>query len=143
MQREDQPGEHRSRHREAAQDEHDEIRGRRVEHDVREMVAEKCVPPEPMLQPERGVQQRIILLRRAQLGPDAPQAAERAQLGHRDVTEVVPERTAVQRRMVGDERRAEDEKKEGDGPFRPPPLRVPGPAKAGHYVLLHQPPTTS
>src|SRR5688572_23712102 len=77
-----------------------------------------------MLDPERGMQQRIVLLRGANLRPDAPESVRRSQLREGDVTEVVPQRPAVNCRPVGGQRRDEDETKQGGGPFGPPPHRL-------------------
>ena len=105
MQREDHSCEQCAGHREPPQDEHNE-RGRHgVQRDVRQMVAEERVSPQPMLEPERGVQQRIVLLRRADLGPDAPQTPKRTQVRRRDVAGVVPQRATVECRKIRDENR--------------------------------------
>ena len=73
MQREDQSREQRPAHLELPQDEHEEDGRRRMQSHAGEVIADERVAPQPMLEPERGMQQRVVLLRCAHLGPDAPQ----------------------------------------------------------------------
>src|SRR5579872_1027187 len=44
---------------------------------IGEVITQNSIAPEAMLDPERRMQQRIILLRGSQLKPDAPQAMKR------------------------------------------------------------------
>ena len=80
-----------------------------VQHDVHEVVAEHGVAPEARLDPERAVQERIVLLRGAEFGPDAAQSVERAERGLRDVRVVVPDVVAEERGPVDGEGQAEEE----------------------------------
>jgi len=50
-------------------------------------------PPHPVFEPENAVQQRVILLVRAEFKPDSQQAVERLQAGFGQVAVIVPERT--------------------------------------------------
>src|SRR5580692_5255736 len=50
-----------------------------------------------MLDPERAVQQRIILLGSAQLEPDAPQSVQRLQPRRSDVGIIIPKQAATKR----------------------------------------------
>ena len=45
-----------------------------VQEDVDEVIAGDGVAPEAVLHPERRVQQRVVLLGRAEVGPDPPEA---------------------------------------------------------------------
>ena len=69
MQGEDGRRQIRPGHRQPAQDQrHQHGRGG-VQQDVHQVIAERGVAPEPVLDPERAVQQRIVLLR----GPESNQ----------------------------------------------------------------------
>jgi len=72
VQREDRRGQPRARHLQAAQGDANEKRRAAVQDDRDEVVAERGVAPEAVLDPERGVGDGIVLLRRAQVEPDAP-----------------------------------------------------------------------
>ena len=74
-----------------------------MQRHVDQVIAEHRIAPQSMLQPEGAVQQRVILLRGAEVEPDAPQTVQRLQVGPRDVHVVVPEQRAVQRGQVGDQ----------------------------------------
>ena len=65
-----------------------------MERRICKVVAKSRVTPEPVLDPKRAVEDRIVLLGRARLEPDPPQPVKRAQqgLGHMGV--VVPEKAA-------------------------------------------------
>ena len=91
MQREEERGEPRSRDGETAQHEEEQKRGGRVQHEVDEMVAERGVAPEAVLEPERGMQERVILLRGSGRGPNQPQSVQRAERGRGHVRVVVPD----------------------------------------------------
>src|SRR5262249_46792212 len=72
--------------------------------------------PQPVLEPKRGMQDRIILLRRADLEPDAAEAGERLQFGPRDVARlIIPDEIAVQRGLINDERDERQREPEPDG----------------------------
>ena len=80
------------------------------------MIAHDCISPEPVLEPKGAVEQRVVLLRGAEFGPDADQALGGAQLGLGHVGVVVPKHPAVQRRPVGcDEDEEQPEEKAGAG----------------------------
>src|SRR3954453_17876170 len=72
------------------------------------MIAEHSVAPQSMLQPERAVQERIVLLRRTQIEPDAPEATPRLQVRAGDVHVVVPDQAAAERGQIHQERRTDD-----------------------------------
>ena len=87
-----------------------------MEQDVDEMVAERGIAPEPVFKPERGVQERVVLLGCAGLSPDADEALEGAKFGARDVAGlVVPDESGTQCGPIGEEGREEDESGEGAG----------------------------
>jgi hypothetical protein len=74
MQREQYRREKRAWNREAAKDHRNEPCRRDVQHDVDEMVAEGRIAPQTMHEPEGGMGDRVVLLCRADVEPDAPQA---------------------------------------------------------------------
>src|SRR5580700_9243222 len=67
------------------------------------MIAENGVAPEPMLDPERGVEDGIILLHRPDFEPDPPQAMPGTQGAGGDVIAVIPKKTTVQAWPVGEQ----------------------------------------
>ena len=71
-----------------------------MQRDVREVVADGVVAPQARLDPERGVEERIVLLGGAELEPDALEAVESAERGARDVRVVVPEKSAPPGRLT-------------------------------------------
>src|ERR1035438_487002 len=71
------------------------------------MVAHRRIAPQEVLKPESAVQNGVILLRRAQVEPDAPQAVKAAQAGRRYVVRVVPNEASMDRRPIGRQRRSE------------------------------------
>src|SRR5579862_2005194 len=73
------------------------------------MVTGYGVAPQSMLEPEGGVEQRIVLLRCADLKPDTGEAGERLQFGRRDVRIVVPKDSAAQRRKIDQEEQEEQQ----------------------------------
>ena len=82
-----------------------EQRHRGVQQHVGRVVAGRRELPQPVLEPERGVDQRVVLRDRARLGPDARQTLARAQRGVLgDVLVVVPDPAGAERRHVGGER---------------------------------------
>ena len=76
MQREDDRRERRARHREPAQDRGEQARRKCVQRDVDKVIAERVVTPEPVKDPERGVRDRVVLLRRSGVEPDPAQSVE-------------------------------------------------------------------
>ena len=84
MEREEQRGEPRAGDGEAEQERCEEAGSGGVKEDVDEMVAERGVAPEAVFEPERGVEERVVLLGCAGLGPDADEAGDRAKFGARD-----------------------------------------------------------
>lgn len=82
------------------------------------MVAEGRVTPEGMLDPEKGVEQRVVLLRRSQPGPDGAQPGKRTQADGGDVVAVVPDKAGLERRPVDDEAGEEEKRAEKPGRFR-------------------------
>ena len=67
------------------------------------MVAHSRVAPQPVLDPERAVEDRIILLRGTELEPDPTEAGGGLQLGLGHVGVVVPEEAAVDRGVIGED----------------------------------------
>ena len=65
------------------------------------MVAENRIPPHAVFEPERCVQQRVILRDRADLEPDSPQAVQRGELRAGHVAIVVPKQCSVEGGQVG------------------------------------------
>jgi len=65
------------------------------------VIADGSVAPESMFQPERAVEQGIVLLRCSHLKPDSPKTVQRAQIGLRDMGAVVPNEAALDRRKIG------------------------------------------
>ena len=116
MEREEQRGEPRAGDGEAEQERCEEAGSGGVKEDVDEMVAERGVAPEEVFEPERGVEERVVLLGCAGLGPDADEAGEGAKFGARDVAGlVVPDESGGKCGKVGEEGRGEDEGDEGAG----------------------------
>src|SRR5579872_992758 len=79
MQGEDKPGQPRSAQSQQSDNRDDETSGEAVFKKIGEVITQNSIAPEAMLDPERGMQQRIILMRGSQLKPDAPQAMKRLQ----------------------------------------------------------------
>ena len=82
---------------------HKQPGARGVEEHVDQMIAEGGVAEDPVLKPEKTVEQRIILLRRGEVGPDAHQPGDGTQLGLGHEAIVVPDEARPQRRQVGEE----------------------------------------
>jgi hypothetical protein len=71
-------------------------RRQRVQQDVDRVVAGGAQPPQPILQPVRGVNQRVVLRCRANVEPDRAPAAERTQAEVLlDVDVVVPDELSL------------------------------------------------
>ncbi len=114
MEREDRRGEPGAGDAQAAHDEPREERVGCVQQDVRDVVAQRRVAVDLMLEPEARERERVILRRRARFEPDAREAVrvvERRVV--RDVVVVVPDEAGPVRRSVGDER--EDDEHQPDG----------------------------
>jgi hypothetical protein len=88
----------------------------RVQKDIRQMVTHHRVAPQPMLHPERGVQQRIILLGRTHLAPDAFQACGRLHIRLGNVKIVVPEESATNGWQVRQQRHGEYQGRRPEAP---------------------------
>jgi hypothetical protein len=75
-----------------------------VKEPIRHVIADRGVSPQPVLQPKRAEEHRIILLGGAELGPDEPQSMHGSQrwLGH--VGAVVPYKAAVEGGPVNEKR---------------------------------------
>jgi hypothetical protein len=121
MEREDPSRQPAAANAEPARDRDNAERGREVQCHVREVIAENAGAPEAMFDPERGVKERVVLLSRAEIKPDAPQPAERLQVRPGDVRRVVPEQRATKGWGVDDEQADEQgQRKAGvrgrDGP---------------------------
>src|SRR5690606_21477173 len=86
-----------------------------VQEDVEEVVAERGIAPEFVFEPERGMEERVVLLGGADFEPDADEAAERLQVGAGDVAGVVPDEAGGKGGPVGDERGEEEEGEEPAG----------------------------
>src|SRR5438094_10579867 len=67
-----------------------------------------------MLDPKRAMQQRVILLGRAQVEPYPPQASRRLQLRPRNMGLIVPEHSSVQCRPVRNQGCGEEENRQAD-----------------------------
>ena len=74
-----------------------------VQQDICEMIAENGVAPKTMLDPERAMQDGIILLHRPDFEPDPPQAMPGAQGASGDIIAVVPKEAAVQAWPIGNQ----------------------------------------
>jgi hypothetical protein len=98
-----------NRKRAAAKQQAEQGGGGRVQQDVDEVIAERGVPPEPVLEPESRVEERVVLLRRPGLEPDAQESRPRLQGGMGDVAQVVPQEVPLQRRGIGNQRGEQEE----------------------------------
>src|SRR5215469_4009711 len=67
-----------------------------------------------MLDPEHAVQKRIVLLGRAAVEPDAPEAVEGLQVGAGHVPGIVPQQSAFERRKISSEGRAGQQRSSRD-----------------------------
>ncbi len=97
------------------EDREEQQRRGEVERDVDEVVPERVVAPEPVLDPEGGVGERVVLLGRPELEPDSPEPVERLQLRTRHVRGVVPEPLAVPGRSIREERHDQQDQQEKPG----------------------------
>jgi hypothetical protein len=101
MKGEDSRGEPRTGNREPAQQQSEETRGEGMQRQICQMVAERGIAPETVLDPEQRMQQRIILLGNAWFGPDAPQTGHRTQRGRSQMGVVVPDEARPPDRLIG------------------------------------------
>jgi hypothetical protein len=104
VQREDDGGQHGAAHIEPPEDDGHEKRGARVQRDVRQVIAERLAAEQAMQAPEHGVDDRVVLRRRAKLEPDASEPVEGLHRGRREVHVVIPEDAAAPRGLVRRER---------------------------------------
>jgi hypothetical protein len=72
-----------------------------VQRDVDEVIAEHGIAPYAMFQPEGAVEERIILLRGAEIEPDAPETVQGTKIGAGHVHVVVPGQAAVEGGQAG------------------------------------------
>ena len=79
------------------------------------------VAPQSVLDPEGAVQDRIILLGRMHVGPDAAEPSQRAQVRPRDMGLIIPQQAAAQRGPVT--RQHETEHQRAHCPWLEPPGR--------------------
>src|SRR5262245_36495054 len=95
----------------ASEHQRQQKRRQHVQPDIDEVITGRLVAEEAMLDPEGRVRERVVLLRRAELRPDAPESADRLQLRPRHVMVIVPQHAAVPDGLVS-ERHDEDEEQE-------------------------------
>ena len=109
----------------APQDGRKEPCGGGVKEDVYKVVSKHVVAPQPVLGPERRVENRVILLGRPDLEPDPPQPVERAELraGHMGI--IVPEKSSEERGEICEHDRCKKDHRKGErtgfrpgGPYR-------------------------
>src|ERR1035438_2708135 len=104
-----------------------------MERRICKVVAKSRVTPEPVLDPKRAVEDRIVLLGRARLEPDPPQPVKRAQqgLGHRGA--FAREKAAPYRREIGEKDRGQKQACRARGlGVRPGWLRRPYDGRGSH-----------
>jgi hypothetical protein len=77
-----------------------------MQEDVQQVVAERRVAPEAVLDPEGGMKDRIVLLGRVDVRPDAGKAGKGAKVGTCDVARVVPEQGPVERGPIAGQHKA-------------------------------------
>jgi hypothetical protein len=101
MGREQRGGKDRARHRKAAQHAEQQAGREGVQGDVDQVIPRSRVAPHPVLQPERAIEGRVVLLRGAGLEPDPPEAVKgpQARRGHMGI--VVPDEAGVHHVLVG------------------------------------------
>ena len=74
------------------------------------MVAQGGAAPEPVLDPEDAIDQRIVLLGGARLDPSADQAGEGMQFGSGKMSLVIPDGLSVPGGVVGQQGRNDQQK---------------------------------
>jgi len=75
-----------------------------MQQDVRQVIVQHGATPQPMLDPEGGVKQGIILLSRSQLEPNSREAVKGTELRPCDVRGIVPNQPATKRRPISQQR---------------------------------------
>ena len=75
-----------------------------MEADVDEMVGKCRITPDAMLNPEGRMRDGVVLLRCAEVEPDARQAMKGLQFRAGDVLVVVPQQPAAPHRLIRGER---------------------------------------
>ena len=110
MQGEKQRREPGAGHRQPSQDHAEQAGGGGMEQDVEQVVAQRRVTPQAVLDPKRRVQERVVLLRGADLEPDASQSVQRLQIRSGDMPGVVPDESAPEGGKIGDQGRAENQR---------------------------------
>jgi hypothetical protein len=98
---EDPTGEQSARHGESSQEHNEEAGRQRVPENIDQTIADGSVAPELVLQPERRMEQRVILLGCPGFRPDSRQTGPGLQRWIRDMTGIVPEKVAAEARPVG------------------------------------------
>ncbi len=94
MEGEEEAGQPGAGQRETADEKNDKAGAESVQQDVEQMITDDSVAPDAVLQPEGAVEQRIVLLGCAEVKPDAPEPFQRLHGGPREMSVVIPERTA-------------------------------------------------
>src|SRR5580698_10619296 len=82
------------------EDQAEEDTGDRVPRHRRKVITQGGLPPQPVLEPEGRMEQRIVLLGRPRLEPDSEKSVKRLQLQLRYIVRVVPEQLTAQRRPI-------------------------------------------
>ena len=108
MEREEQSRVPGPRHGKPLQDPAAKHRRSGVEQQRHQVITERVVAPEAVLNPEKTVQQRIILLSRPNDRPDAAQTIERLEVGPGHIVAVVPDEAPGKRRQKGDQGQSEN-----------------------------------
>lgn len=67
------------------------------------MITGDRITPNMMLQPESAVQNRVLLLRRANVKPNTPESVNGLKIRSCNVTGIIPQSSAMQCRNIGDE----------------------------------------
>ena len=111
VEREHDGRQRRAGHVQPPQDHPQEAGREHVQEDVDQVVAEGRISPEPMLDPEGGVDQGVVLCGRPELEPDPPQPLHRTQGDRGHVALVVPDHPALPGRVVSGQR---GQKESGD-----------------------------
>ena len=74
-----------------------------MQRHVCQVITRQRIHPETMLNPERGMQNRVVLLSCAELPPDSPQAVKRLEIWPGNVSGVVPQQVSVKGGPIRDE----------------------------------------
>ncbi len=84
--------------RQLSQNQIDQTSRRGVQRQIHQVVSQRMIAPELVLDPKGAVQQRIVLLRRPHVEPDSSQTRWRAQVRPGNVRIIVPDEAALQGR---------------------------------------------